>query len=80
MFVPAQNTGLGPEKTSFFQALSIQTKISRGSIEITNKVHLLHPGDKVTASDATLLNLLNISPFTYGLEVKQGKLLLLFTT
>jgi len=71
VFVPAQNTGLGPEKTSFFQALSIQTKISRGSIEITNKVHLLHPGDKVTASDATLLNLLNISPFTYGLEVKQ---------
>uniref|UniRef100_A0A8C5G4N6 Large ribosomal subunit protein uL10 n=1 Tax=Gouania willdenowi TaxID=441366 RepID=A0A8C5G4N6_GOUWI len=32
--VPAQNTGLGPEKTSFFQALGITTKISRGSIEI----------------------------------------------
>ena len=34
VIVPAQNTGLGPEKTSFFQALSIPTKISRGSIEI----------------------------------------------
>ena len=32
--VPAQNTGLGPEKTSFFQALQIQTKISKGTIEI----------------------------------------------
>ena len=32
--VPAQNTGLGPEKTSFFQALSIATKISKGTIEI----------------------------------------------
>lgn len=32
--IPAQNTGLGPEKTSFFQALSIPTKISKGSIEI----------------------------------------------
>lgn len=32
--VPAQNTGLGPEKTSFFQALAIPTKIARGSIEI----------------------------------------------
>lgn len=32
--VPAQNTGLGPEKTSFFQALGITTKISRGTIEI----------------------------------------------
>ena len=32
--IPAQNTGLGPEKTSFFQALAIPTKISRGTIEI----------------------------------------------
>jgi len=71
VIVPAQNTGLGPEKTSFFQALSIPTKISRGTIEIVNNVHLLKPGDKVGASDATLLNMLKISPFTYGLEVVQ---------
>merc|ERR1712212_969758 len=32
------NTGLGPEKTSFFQALAIPTKISRGTIEIINDV------------------------------------------
>uniref|UniRef100_A0A2I3SLL3 Large ribosomal subunit protein uL10-like insertion domain-containing protein n=1 Tax=Pan troglodytes TaxID=9598 RepID=A0A2I3SLL3_PANTR len=32
--VPAQNTGLDPEKTFFFQALGIITKISRGAIEI----------------------------------------------
>ena len=32
--IPNQNTGLGPEKTSFFQALQIPTKISRGTIEI----------------------------------------------
>uniref|UniRef100_A0A2K5EPH7 Large ribosomal subunit protein uL10 n=1 Tax=Aotus nancymaae TaxID=37293 RepID=A0A2K5EPH7_AOTNA len=30
--VPAQNTGLGPEKTSFSQALGITTKISRGKM------------------------------------------------
>ena len=29
--VPAQTTALGPEKTSFFQALSIPTKITRGN-------------------------------------------------
>ena len=34
VIVPAQNTGLGPEKTSFFQALSIQTKIAKGTIEM----------------------------------------------
>uniref|UniRef100_A0A8C1FET2 60S acidic ribosomal protein P0 n=1 Tax=Cyprinus carpio carpio TaxID=630221 RepID=A0A8C1FET2_CYPCA len=44
--VPAQNTGLGPEKTSFFQALGITTKISRGTIEILSDVQLIKPGDK----------------------------------
>merc|ERR1719226_444201 len=71
VIVPAQNTGLGPEKTSFFQALAIPTKISRGTIEIINNVHLLKPGDKVGASESTLLNMLKISPFTYGLEIQQ---------
>jgi len=69
--IPAQNTGLGPEKTSFFQALQIPTKISRGTIEIVNDVQLMKEGDKVGASEATLLNMLNISPFTYGLAVQQ---------
>jgi len=69
--VPAQNTGQGPEKTSFFQALSIQTKIARGTIEIVADVNLLKPGDKVGASEAALLNMLKISPFTYGLSVEQ---------
>jgi len=69
--VPPQNTGLGPEKTSFFQALSIPTKISRGTIEIINEVALIAAGDKVGMSEATLLNMLNISPFSYGLAVSQ---------
>merc|ERR1712029_321361 len=69
--IAPQNTGMGPEKTSFFQALNIPTKISRGTIEILNDVLLLKPGDKVGASEATLLNMLNISPFTYGLVIEQ---------
>jgi len=71
VIVPAQNTGLGPEKTSFFQALSIPTKIARGTIEITNDVHLLKPGDKVGMSEATLLSMLKIYPFSYGLKMVQ---------
>ncbi|XP_060925512.1 large ribosomal subunit protein uL10 isoform X1 [Limanda limanda] len=69
--VPAQNTGLGPEKTSFFQALGITTKISRGTIEILSDVNLIKTGDKVGASEATLLNMLNISPFSFGLNIQQ---------
>jgi len=68
--IPAQNTGLGPEKTSFFQALHIPTKISKGTIEIINDIHLIKVGDKVGASEATLLNMLNISPFSYGLVIE----------
>jgi len=69
--IPPQNTGLGPEKTSFFQALSIPTKISKGTIEILNEIHLIKKDDRVGASEATLLNMLNISPFTYGLKILQ---------
>jgi len=69
--VPAQNTGLGPEKTSFFQALAIPTKIARGTIEILNEVHLIKVGEKVGASEATLLQMLKIFPFSYGLVIRQ---------
>ncbi|KAL4701011.1 hypothetical protein H8959_015015 [Pygathrix nigripes] len=69
--VPAQNTGLGPEKTSFFKALGITTKISRGTMEILSDVQLIKTGDKVGASEATLLNMLNISPFSFGLAIQQ---------
>jgi len=71
VIVPAQNTGLGPEKTSFFQALQIQTKISKGTIEILNDVKLIKEGEKVGASEATLLNMLKIHPFSYGLVIRK---------
>lgn len=69
--VPAGNTGMEPGKTSFFQALGIPTKIARGTIEIVSDVKVVHTGTRVGTSEATLLNLLNISPFTYGMTVIQ---------
>jgi len=60
-----------PGKTSFFQALGVPTKIARGTIEITADLKLIEAGNKVGASEATLLNLLNISPFTYGMGIYQ---------
>jgi len=70
VIVEAQNTGMGPEKTSFFQALNISTKIAKGAIEIVSNVHLIHVGDKVGQSEATLLQMLNVKPFAYGLVVE----------
>lgn len=71
VYVPAGNTGMEPGKTSFFQALGVPTKIARGTIEITTDLKLVEAGSKVGASEATLLNMLNISPFTYGMGVSQ---------
>jgi len=69
--VAAQNTGMEPGKTSFFQALGIPTKIARGTIEIVSDVKVVVAGTRVGSSEATLLNMLNISPFTYGMTVVQ---------
>jgi len=69
VIVPAGGTNMEPTKTSFFQALSIPTRINKGSIEIINDVHLLKPGSKVNLSQAALLQMLNIRPFQYGLKV-----------
>jgi len=71
VFIPAGNTGMEPGKTSFFQALGVPTKIARGTIEITTELKLVEAGSKVGASEATLLNMLNISPFTYGMGISQ---------
>jgi large subunit ribosomal protein LP0 len=64
-------SGMEPGKTSFFQALGVPTKIARGTIEITSDLKLIEAGNKVGASEATLLNLLGISPFTYGMGIYQ---------
>ncbi|QLG70905.1 hypothetical protein HG535_0A08510 [Zygotorulaspora mrakii] len=71
IWVAAMNTGMEPGKTSFFQALGVPTKIARGTIEIVSDVKVVSAGKRVGASEASLLNLLNISPFTYGLTIVQ---------
>jgi large subunit ribosomal protein LP0 len=68
VMIPAQNTGMEPTKTSFFQALDIPTKITRGTVEIVSNTVLLKQGQKVGNSEALLLQLLKIYPFEYGFK------------
>jgi len=68
--VPKGQTSLEPTKTSFLQALNIASKINKGTIEIINDVNLIKAGDKVGPSEAQLLQMLDIRPFTYGLTVQ----------
>lgn len=67
LVIPAGPTSLEPSLTSFLQALNISSKITKGSIEIISDVTLFREGDKVDASQAALLQKLDILPFEYGL-------------
>lgn len=67
VIVPKGPTGCDPGQTAFFQTLQIATKITKGQIEIINDIELIKEGEKVTASQAALLQKLNMEPFTYGL-------------
>lgn len=69
--IAAGPTGQDAQKTSFFQALNIPTKIAKGSIEIISDVKLLESGARVGPSEAALLNMLGQSPFKYGAEIVQ---------
>jgi len=68
--IAAGNSGISPDKTSFFQALGISTKVVKGAIEIISEVTILKEGDRVGASEAELLTMLNILPFQYGCVVE----------
>ena len=69
--VPKGPTGCDPGQTAFFQTLQIATKITRGQIEMVNDTDLIQAGEKVTASQAALLQKLNIEPFTYGCVLRK---------
>lgn len=70
VIVPKGPTGCDPGQTAFFQTLQIATKISKGQIEMVNDTELIQEGEKVTASQAALLQKLSIMPFTYGVVLK----------
>jgi len=71
VYIPPGNTGLEPTKTSFFQALNINTKITKGTVEILKEELILKTGDKVGSSEATLLAMLGVKPFFYGMEIQK---------
>jgi len=53
------------------QALNIATRINKGQIAILNPKQVITTGERVGASEATLLLKLKIKPFSYGLALKQ---------
>jgi large subunit ribosomal protein LP0 len=62
-------TNLGPESTSFFTALKIDTKINKNKVEITRTVNLIKAGEIVSPNQSALLAKLEIVPFFYKIKV-----------
>lgn len=70
VIIPAMRTNMVPTQVSVLHALGIQSKIFKGTIEITSEKHLIHKGEKVGASEANLLSILGILPFKYTLKIE----------
>jgi len=70
VFIEPGPTGMEPTQTQFLQALNIPSKIVKGQVEIINRVHLIKEGEKIGTSEATLLDKLNIMPFSYRAAIK----------
>lgn len=70
VIVPPGPTGMDPKQTQFFQALNIATKIVKAQIEIVNPVTIIEEGDKISQSQAALLDRLKIRPFEYKMNIK----------
>jgi len=70
VFVEPGPTGMEPTQTQFLQALNIASKIVKGQVEIISRIHLIKEGEKIGTSEATLLDKLNIQPFSYKAVVK----------
>lgn len=71
VWIKAGSTGLDPKQTSFFQTLSIPTKIVKTQIEIVADKKIIAAGTKIEATQAALLDKLKIRPFSYKMAVKK---------
>lgn len=71
VWVPAGPTGCDPSQTSYFQALNVATKISKGQIEIVSDIKVCNVGERVSPGAASLCNRMEIKPFKFGLQIQQ---------
>ena len=70
VIIPPMRTNMPPNQVSVLHSIGIQSKIFKGTIEITSEKHLIHKGEKVQASEDNLLSILGILPFMYTLKIE----------
>lgn len=67
--IPAGPTGLGPEKIKIFQSARINTKIVKDKIDLVSEHRLISTGEVVSIANSSLLKMLGILPFEFGLDI-----------
>jgi len=70
IYLPKGPLPLNPTQTSFFPALNIATKISKGKIEVINEALLVKQGEQVSYSVATLLKSIQMKPIPRVVTIK----------
>ncbi|OAF66449.1 hypothetical protein A3Q56_05823 [Intoshia linei] len=65
--LPKQATTISPNHTAFFQNLRVNTKITKGCIEIMEDFNIIKKGAIIGANEVALLKMMDICPFTYGI-------------
>jgi len=69
VFIRVGPTNLEPTKTAMFQSMDISTRINGNQIDVISEKQIIKKGEKIGASEASLLSQLNIKPFWYGITV-----------
>lgn len=69
VWIQAGPTGLDPKQTGFFGQLQIQTRIVKAQIEIVAPKQVIFVNEKITSTQAFLLDKLKIYPFEYKMHV-----------
>ncbi|KRX10699.1 hypothetical protein PPERSA_08694 [Pseudocohnilembus persalinus] len=69
IIIPPGPTGMDPSQITFFHALQISTKIQKSQIEITKEYQVCTAGKKIGNSEVSLLQKMNMKPFSYQMNV-----------
>lgn len=69
VIIPRGPNRLAPTDSALLQALNISSRMSNGQVEILRDVTLLKSGDKVGSREVSLLNKLQMKPFSSGLII-----------
>lgn len=70
VIVPAGPTNIDIKMTNFFQKQNIPTKVQNKKITIEKDVTLLAPGDIVNGTHLKIIELLEMTPFKFKVQIK----------